>query len=138
MLAMNTRGFAGEEGKAVDEFGGEDLDVDGPAVVEEVPDDLDVLLAGGVQHGRPGGPVEGAGAIDEMPAETVAGGGDVDVVEAAGVGEGVEVVLEGGGHVEADAVGIDLGGALEAGHPEGVEEVRHRSLPSPAETRRRR
>src|SRR5207244_2922051 len=62
--------------EAIDEGGGEQAHVHGPAVMAEVPDDLRALLARCLEHGREGREVVQAAVVDQRPANAVARGGD--------------------------------------------------------------
>ncbi len=120
-------GGAGEGGEAVDEGGGPDVEVVGPAVVEEVPDDLRAGRRGGGEHRRPAREVEGAGpGLDQVPAQAVAHGAEAEAGELAVVGRGVGVVAGAGDQVEAAAGGQAVGGAFPAAVEEAPEERRRR------------
>ena len=138
-VAGTRGGGAGEGGEAVDEGGGPDVEVVGPAVVEEVPDHLGARLRGCGEHRRPAREVDtapGRGSIrcQRRPSRIVRMPSDR---ELAIVGRGVGVVAGAGDHVEPAARAQPVRRAFPAALQEAPEEPRWRRRGRLAPARRR-
>src|SRR6185312_15005914 len=109
----------GEPGEGGDPIGREDIEIVGPAEVEDVPDELDAMLLGGVDNSLGGGEIVFAtDRLNEVPAQAFARGPHADFPEPGKILAGKAVVASGGYQVEASSGFQDMGGAFESGLPE--------------------
>ncbi len=130
-LVPNQAGGRGREsGEAIDEGGPPDVEVVGPAVMQQVPEHLRPGLAGGAEHGQEARPVVASGrGLDQMPSQAVPHRADRVARERPIVQGRVTVVADGGDHVEAAAVLPSVCRGFDPTLEEALEQRRRRRGP---------
>src|SRR4029078_4764576 len=113
---LHLEGGLRELGKALRKILGRRVDMIRGSVVEQVPDDLDSGLAGGIERGKPARPVIFARRLlDQMPAKAVAHRAEAELLALPIILRDVAVVPGRADQVEANAVAPPMRHAFEPG-----------------------
>src|SRR5258706_9761613 len=90
----------------------------------EIPNDLNAVLTGGLEHGNERGKIVAAAGIDEVPANRIPRGRDADTAQQFVILTDLPIMLRERDHVYPPAGAIDMTGGLVSRHPERLEQAR--------------
>src|SRR5437588_8664255 len=109
--------------KPVDERGRKQIDIVRPAVMAYIPDHLNALTPGCLEHGKKRREIVlPAPAVDEVPSHAVTRGADALAAQQLIVARGLTIVLHAGNHVQANSGRIDVGGTFVSAYPKRSKE----------------
>jgi hypothetical protein len=103
--------------------GGKDVQIIRAAVVEYIPDDLHIVLTGGIQHGNQGGEIELPAALDQRPAGSIPHGTDVYAAQQFVVRCHLDIMLGKSHHIQPQPGSIDVTGRFKACQKERIKQA---------------